>query len=221
MHRWHDVAMKLPSWVEQLSAWSTFAAAALTFALLLMALAAWRTGKATLKASREANEQARRDSIEQTRPYVFVEIAPGLSGTEAWDIRIVNAGKSAARQMTLDYDNWSDQPDDVASSLHKLFDTPRTLPPGCSVRAFWRLEGTFDDGSTEAGGGRSGTITVSYTSDDPSRPRYDDAFDVMIDSAGLWPVGEAGPNPDGLSGEAKKFYLLGQALVRRVAELKR
>jgi hypothetical protein len=43
----------------------------------------------------------------------------------------------------------------------------------------------------------------------------------MIDKAGLWPVGESGPLPDGLQGDARKFYLLGQALVRRVSELGR
>lgn len=102
-----------------------------------------------------------------------------------------------------------------------MFETPRTLPPRCSVRTYWRLEGNFGDGTTEAGLGRSGEITVRYTSDDPSAPEYSDTFEVQIEKSGIWPVGEAGPNPDGLRDEQRKFYLLGQALVRRVSELAR
>jgi hypothetical protein len=200
-----------------------------------VAVVAWRTAKAALTASKEAsdaaklsavaaqaaNEQARLDSIEQTRPYVFAEILPGLAGTTTWDLRITNTGRSAARSLTLDYDEWPSTPDDVAQAVQELFRAERTLPPGCRVRSMWRLEGNFTDGTTEAGLGRSGTITVSYTSDDPSQPGYSDSFDVMIDRAGLWPVGEQGPTADGLKGDARKFYLLGQALVRRVAELDR
>lgn len=69
--------------------------------------------------------------------------------------------------------------------------------------------------------GKSGKITVRYTSDDPSHPNYADVFDVMIEQSGLWPVPEEGPTADGLTGEAKKFYRLGQVLTRRVGELSR
>jgi hypothetical protein len=224
-----------PTWAERLSAWSTFATAVLTLLVVVIALVGWRTAKATLKASREAsraatvsanaareaNEQARRDSIEQTRPYVFVEVLPGLAGTTTWDLRVTNSGQSAARKLVLDYDQWPAPLDDVATAIWAMFETPRTLPPRCSIRMVWRLEGNFTDGSKEAGLGREGTITVGYTSDDPKAPTYSDRFDVMIDKSGLWPVGESGPTPDGLNGDARKFYVLGQALVRRVTELGR
>ncbi len=231
----HDLAMSEPTWADQLSAWSTFATATLTLVLVLVAVVAWRAAKQTLIASREAstaakasaeaarkaNEQAKLDSIEQTRPYVYAEVIPGLAGTSTYDIRIVNVGKSAARQMKLEYDRWPQKPDDVASSLQQLFETPRTLPPGCSIRAYWRLDGPFTDGTNEAGLGKDGKVSVSYTSDDPSQTKYTDTFDVMVEKSGLWPVGEEGPAADGLKGDSRKFYLLGQALVRRVAELNR
>jgi len=85
----------------------------------------------------------------------------------------------------------------------------------------WRLTGNFTDGTTEAGLPGRGRIAVSYTSEDPSKPHYRDEFDVMTSQSGLWPVGEDGPTPDGLHGDARKFYVLGQALVRRVSELGR
>lgn len=219
----------VPTWTDEVAAWSTLATAVLTAALLVMAFLAWRAAHATLDASRRAsaaaesaNEQARLDSIEQTRPYVFAEISPSLSGVGNFDIRVSNVGKSAARQLVLDYNSWPVDPDDVAASVKELFSTPRTLPPGCSIRAMWRLEGKFSDGTTEAGLGKSGSISVSYTSDDPSEPNYRDEFDVMIENSGLWPVGESGPEPGAeMKGDARKFYRLGRALVRRVAEASR
>lgn len=227
--------MDSPSLTDHLVAWGTVFTALFTLALAAMALFAWHTARDTLNASkrasqaavasadaaRAANEQARLDSIARTRPYVFAEVGPGLASTGAWDLRIVNSGQSSARELTLDYDGWPENLDDVAESIHELFETPRTLPPGCSVRVMWRLEGNFDDGTNEAGLGRTGKITVAYTSDDPSNPRYKDSFDVMIDGAGLWPVPEEGPRADGLTGDAKKFYRLGQILIRRLGELSR
>lgn len=209
--------------------------------LVLVVFAGWAayTGVQTMKASqdaskaamfaaeeaRAANEQARLDSIEQTRPYVYVEILPSLVGLEGWDVRIANAGRSAARDLTLDHDSWPQQLDDVATSVQTLLRTARCLPPGSSIRALWRLQagqgGRFDDGTTAAGMPRTGTITARYTSDDPGAPTYSDTFDVMIDNAGLWPVPESGPSPQHVRGQAREFYRLGQALVRRIGELSR
>jgi len=228
--------MAEPNWTDQLSAWSNLAMAVFSAVVAVFAYFAWRTAKAALIASREAseaakasaeaaraaNDQARLDSREQTRPYVWVEVVPGLAGVSTYDLRIANTGKSAARRLTLRYDEWPEPVDDVAGRLRELFDTPRTLPPGSSIRSMWRLEGASTDGTTEAGMGTSGTIEVSYMSDDPSQlAPYSDQYEVMIDKAGLWPVGDQGPDAGGLKGDARKFYLLGQALVSRVAELKR
>ena len=204
-------------------------------AVAVFAYVAWQTAKATLEASRmsseagrasaeaarAANEQARVDSVAQTRPYVWLEVVPGLAGTGTYDLRIKNTGRSAARYVRLEFDNWPDPADDVATAVRELFETPRTLPPGCSIRTMWRLEGDFTDGTSEVGLPKRGSIGVSYRGDDPTEPDYLDSFDVMIDRAGLWPVGESGPTPDGLSGDARKFYVLGQALVQRVSELGR
>lgn len=227
--------MSEPNWAEQVAAWSSLAMAVFSAAVAVFAYVAWRTAKATLEASRlssdaarasaeaarAANEQTRLDSKARTRPYVWVEVVPGLAGTETYDLRIRNTGESAARLVRLEFDSWPDPADDVASAVRALFETPRTLPPGCSIRTMWRLEGDFADGTTEAGLPKSGSIGVSYRGDDPTEPEYLDTFDVMIDRAGLWPVGDSGPTPDGLSGDARKFYLLGQALVQRVSELGR
>ena len=145
--------------MEPLTAWSSLATAVGTVALAILAVCAWHVARGALEASRRAsaaaeaaNEQARRDSIEQTRPYVFAEVIPGLAGTGSYDVRLSNKGRSSARNLTLEFDQWPDEPDDVAETVQTLFSTPRTLPPGSSVRAIWRLEGNlsrtgFDGGS--------------------------------------------------------------------------
>lgn len=217
------------TFAEQLSAWSTAATAVLTLVLVVAAFMAWRTAKDTLDASRRANEaaeaaneQARLDSIERTRPYVFVEIVPGLAGVRTFDIRILNSGQSAARNLTLEFDSWPDAPDDVAESVRTLFEKPRSLPPGTSLRAMWRLTGNFTNGTTEAGLGTSGTITAHYTGTDSSGERYTEQFDVPIADSGNWPVPEQGPNPPAeMNGDVLRFYKLVQVLVRRVGELRR
>ncbi len=227
--------MNEPTWADALSAWSTFATAVLTLLLVVLALAAWSAARKTLDASKDAskaaeasadaaraaNEQAKLDSIEQTRPYVYVEVITGLASKQSWDVRIRNAGRSAARDLRLDFDGWPTEPDDVSSAVVELFKTERTLPPDCQIRALWRAEGQFTDGTTEVGLQTEGKISVAYTSDDPSTPAYTDKFDVMIKQSGYTPLPEDGPPPDGLKGDLRKFYLLGQALVRRVGELGR
>lgn len=127
--------------------WAALVTAAATVALVV-AVVAWWTARATLAASRRAseaaeaaNEQARLDSIAQTRPYVYVEVVPGLAGMDTYDVRVFNSGRSAARGLTLDYDSWPAQPDSIVQALEKMFHTPRILPPGCSLRAVWRLGG--------------------------------------------------------------------------------
>jgi hypothetical protein len=224
-----------PSVTDWLVAISTMAYTLLTLGLLCAALVAWRTAKAALRASedasraaqeaaraaKEANEQASQDSIRRTRPYVFVELLPGLQGIGCYDLRIANAGKSAAKHLTLHIETWPSPADDVVSSIERLFRHERTLPPGCSIRTVWRIEGTFTDGTSVAGMLPHATVTVKYTSDDPSNPNYSDTFEISASDSGLWPVPEDGADPTTLNGDARKFYLLGQALVRRIGELAR
>lgn len=226
----HDDRVNNPDFFnESLTAWSAAATAILTTALVLIAIGTARTAIKTLNASHEANEQAKLDSIAQTRPYVYAEILPGLAGRKTYDIKITNSGQSSARDLTLDFTDWPEPPDHFADSVHTLFTTSRTLPPSCDIRAFWRLVEVRDPENpgvgekTEGMPGR-GTISVSYTSDDPSQPRYTDSFEVQIDSSGAWPVPEGGPNLSNyksLKENERAFYKLGQAMIRRLGELNR
>lgn len=179
-----------PSWTDVVTAIAAAVTAALTVTLALAAVWAAMAAKHTLDAARAANEQAERDSIARTRPYVFAEIVGSLAGSPNWDLRITNVGNSTARNLTLDYDSWPAQPDDICVKVKELFETPRDLPPRGSIRVYWRLQakkGSFSDGTTEAGLPRTGIVSARYTSDDPSNPSYEDSFTIMIDKSGYMP----------------------------------
>ena len=220
--------MTQPHWTQILSAWSTFGTAIITVMLLVAAVWAGCTAVKTMEASQqasiaamEANVQAKRDSIEQTRPYVFAELIPGLAGESTYDIRISNVGKSSARNLSLTFSNWPEKSDELIEEIRILFETSRTLPPSCSIRSMWRLEGNFSDGRKVVGAPTQGTIGVTYTSDDPSGPEYADEFQFDLKGMGMWPVSSGGPDPNGLEGQYKKFYKLGQTIARNIRDLSR
>lgn len=177
--------------------------------------------KAASDAAAEANEQMKLDSTAQTRPYVYAEIVPSLGGTDAYDLRVTNVGRTAARNLYIQFNNWPKKIDDVAEHVKILFETERTLPPGCSIRTYWRLEGNFLDGTTEAGMPKEGKIELFYGSDDPAAPQYKEQYEILMSRSGLLPVAEDGPEPNNLHGKERKFYLLGQAIVRSIGNLSR
>lgn len=220
--------MNTVSWAESVAAWSSFATAVFTLGLLVAAVwagftavSAMRASKAASDAAAEANEQMKLDSIAQTRPYVYAEIVPSLAGSGHFDLRISNVGKTAARNLHIQFDNWPEKIDGVAEHVKILFETERTLPPGCSIRTYWRLEGNFSDGTTEAGMPKEGKIELFYGSDDPAAPQYQEQYEILMFRSGLFPVAEDGPEPDNLHGTDRTFYLLGQAIARSIGNLSR
>lgn len=225
---------------ESLSAGAAVATAILTFFLVLAAIWAGFIANKTMKASQEAskaaqeaNDQARRDSIAQTRPYVYAEVVPGLSGTTTYDLKITNTGLSAARNLTLGFepqDAQGNASDDIVQALDRFFQAPRMLPPGSSIRTWWRIisvhnEGKPDERRAVWGMPEAGVLTVRYTSKDPY-VEHEDQFEVMLDErAPLWPVPEGGLNtPKRGSGAytwLSHFYELGKTMVRRIGEINR
>lgn len=209
-----------PDWLTALSA---VASASLTLLLLIMAFSAWRASVQSVHASREANEQARRDSIEQTRPNVYVEVIPSLAGGTATDIRITNAGNSSARELRLEFVGRTLPVDDlISAAILDLFNTGRTLPPHCRMRAIWNITPLMDLPDSEGlGMPHDGAIRVSYTSDDPSRPQYVDTFEIATSRTGITPEFEDTSASQNFSPELTYFSHLASALVRRVEDLGR
>lgn len=136
----------VPGWVVAVTAIITALA---TVALLVVAVLAWKKASETLEAMRDANrsseaasraaeasskaqeqanEQARADSIRQTRPYVYVELLPGLAGTNSADLRITNSGRSKASELLVSLDAWPSDGDDVVEAVRSMCERPPHSP---------------------------------------------------------------------------------------------
>lgn len=190
---------------------------------------AWRTAKQALRASqeaseaaREANIQAKNDSIAQTRPYVYAEVVPGIMCERSLDLRIVNVGRTSARELTLEFVNRSEDAsdsnvlDEIEASVRRLFETARTLPPSCSIRTVWCELGEEASESSSCkpkpkGMPLDGSIRLKYRSDDGTE--YSDQFDVLFWQSGLSPVPEKGSD----SGSCHDFYVVAQAISRAIS----
>ena len=158
--------------------------------------------------------QTKRDSRDRTRPYVYADVVPSLAGMTSWDLIITNTGQSVARDLTLEIDHWPDPMNRFAQSIHTMAGTPRDVPPGARLRAYWRLG---KEGMPE-----EALITMKYSSDDPKAPPYTDTARVRIKNSGLVPVGRQGPNPPAdMDSDRKAFYRMLQVLSEGIRELSR
>lgn len=230
----------MPEWGQALSDWSPVVTALTGVGTLLIALlaaiVAWTTFRETKKSNDEArsaeiraSEQAREDSIRQTRPYVFAELVPSVAGMATYDMVIRNLGRSMARDVVVTFDPAPSDLDDVASKVLADLQHPRDLPPSAGIRTYWRLEAPEGGSLTDAQGDTTtdatglplaGTIYVSYTSDDDSQPPYKETYTFNGGKAGLWPVPQSGIEVKGLSGRDKAFRSTLIALARHLGMLR-
>lgn len=216
----------MAEWLQNLTAWATIVSAAATAGLFIVAvLTAWvaigtlretvRANNNAKDASIQASEQAAQDSIRRTRPYVFAEIKPSITGKANYDLIIQNVGHSTARDLVVSFDPTPDDPDDIASKVLTDLKQKRDLPPTARIRTIWQLGLAENQHFVDAEGNRStepagldnaGTITLSYTSDDESHPHYQEQYTFDVDVAGLWPVPEDGIDPKNLDDTAKAIH---------------
>lgn len=143
-----------------------------TALLAVFAFTAFRASVAQLKLLTA-------DSQRQTRPYVNIDLAPGLHGVGFWDITIENLGRSIARDVRVDAGRLEarDEHDHISEKLSEFLARPLTLPPGARRRVMWRMEPA--EGRTPAGADGDVTVTVTYR-DDFDQP-YKDVFNVAVD----------------------------------------
>ena len=214
--------------IDNLADYSSLASAIASWFLVGLAFWAGKTATQTLRASkeaseaaREANVQAKNDSIAQTRPYVYVELVPGMMAERSLDLRIVNVGRSSARQLKLEFVNRSESVNqseisEIEVSVRDLFQTARTLPPSCSIRTLWcDLDEKESAGASPQrkpkGMPLEGTIHLQYYSDDGTE--YSDEFELLFGKSGLSPVPEKGSE----LGTCHDFYVVAQAISRAIS----
>lgn len=225
--------------MDDLAAWSTFATAVFTLGLLVTAVITAVSAFKTLRAAREANEQAKNDSILQTRPYLYAEVLPSIAGVGSYDLVVRNRGQSAARDVRMAFEPPLDAPDDIATAILHAFRTPRDLPPGSSFRTYWHIaapedeilgdpKGTEPIKTGESGMPKHGVIHLDYRGDDPSQAPYTERSPFDVEMAGLWPVPEDGPDAvqpkdtreTKMTPQERRFYKALQALNRHLGHLR-
>jgi hypothetical protein len=180
-------------------------------------------GVAAVAAQRSADTA---DLVEarQSRPYVFVQLKPGLAGLGTWDLVVSNSGQSNARDLVIETDDWPAHEDDVTSPLRRFFQARQTLPPGQSIRTYWRMTvtggSTWGDGSSDpVGMPKRVGLRLTYTSDDPALPTYSDTFLIDEDTIGLTPAPADGPEPKpSLSNNQKDLHKMLAAIARAIGE---
>lgn len=149
-------------------------------ALVAAALSIVQTGRQMRVTARNEVE----NSDAQTRPYVGVDITPGIASMPSFDIVIRNHGKTAARGIRislLDGEFAARGGDDmVGPAQARVFAVPFDLAPGAHRRLLWQvLASKGGSRPTNLGAPDSGTIGMSYEwepNDGRERRSYTDSI---------------------------------------------
>lgn len=174
---------------ERLTALAAIGTALATAALAWFAFTAFRASVKQLKLLSA-------DSARQSRPYVNVDLVPGLHGVGFWDVTIENVGRSIARDVYVDAGplKGRDAEDHISDPLADFFARPMTLPPGARRRVMWRMEA--DDGRSVAGADSDVSVTVRYSDD--QGVTFSDQFDVAVEGyAAVSPAPTSGAKVSG------------------------
>jgi len=195
-----------------LSAYATLATAILSFGLLVGAVLAWRVARDTLDQSKRAHEQMEKDSVEQTRPYVYARIVPSIGGFNAWDLVVRNSGRSSASNLTITVSEWPES-DTLTEALRTMFEHPQILPPDTSIRTYWFLGPRDQAGSSGAAGFDIPVdLTVNYFGSGPNPHQYVETFHLNPSVLGLTPQPAAGVKLKEPTEELHKMREIVQAL---------
>lgn len=166
----------------------------------------------------------RRQMKEDARPYIVVDVVPGLHGAGSWDFVLQSTGRSTAHCVTVTTDpalgsEELHSEDHITDPLVKYLGQARSLPPGARHRVMWRYE---HEGEESAGA--PAKISVRTTYRDDHRKRYTGTFEFDIDAlAKVAPVPNDGPRKSG-SENGKELQNIDRAirnLARHVGELRR
>lgn len=113
---------------EVVTAWASIGAAAIAGVAALVGLGQLR--------------MIRRDSRERTRPYVQVDVVPGLQGPGFWDLIVENKGASGAYDVTVEVGALppADAADHIVEPLEAFLSSPRVLVPGARRRVMWAMQ---------------------------------------------------------------------------------
>lgn len=227
---WMDVqdvpADLVPSWIEAIATLVgvVVALAAIVFTVVQLRL--------TARQMRETAVQEAQNSEARTRPYIGIDIVPGIAGSGSMDIIIENHGKTTARniRVSLVGEVFREQSDGdmIGAALGRLFASGFDLAPGARRRVFWQIPANENAaprghmGTPVAGG-----IAFSYEwapSDDRPVRHYKDTIQYdLTEYPKLIPLPSTGSTAEGTSADAQSKNLLHvlRAIAANVAEIRR
>lgn len=139
-------------------AWATVAGVVVAFFAALFALSQLR--------------MIRKDSRDRTRPYVQLDVVPGLHGWGSSDLIIENRGASVALEVVIDAGKFTphDADDHIAPNIGNYLPAPKTLVPGARRRVMWGL--SHPDQDIKAGVLEPRTATVTYVDERKARRKW-------------------------------------------------
>lgn len=219
-----DSSELVPSWIEAVS---TSLAVLVALAALWFAYSQIRQTAAQMRstAAREAQ-----DSEDRTRPYVGLDIVPGLGGSPSFDIVIENFGQATARDIRVSLASGSFEAqspaDEIGPALGRLFARGFDLAPRARRRVFWRLP---DDGDAtprgDMGAPISGELIARY-SWTPGGERdlrvYEERLGYdLTEYPKLTPMAARGAESQGANADAKNLVHAIRTVASHVGELRR
>lgn len=216
----------VPTWIEAIATLVgvVVAITAIVFTVVQLRL--------TARQMRDTAIQEAKNSEARTRPYVGIEIVPGIAGSGSMDIIIENHGKTTARNIKVslvdDTFRAQSEGDEIGEALGRLFATGFDLAPGAHRRVFWQFPA--DENSSPQG--HMGTpvaagIRFSYEwfpGDERPLRRYEDSIQYdLTEYPKLIPLPGTGSTAHGTSPEAQNKNLLNalRAIASNVAEIRR
>lgn len=172
----------------------------------------------------------RRDSRDQTRPYLQAQVVPSVGGSSAADLIIRNTGRTPARRVIIEADPWPAHHDDVTDELRRFFGRPHTIAPGATLRAYWamnlgdvknqetgELEPNLDPKKDPAGFTTPTLLTLRYDGRmgrSGCKRKYVDEYDIHMFAKVYVPAGGAGFGP-----EKDGDWDIPKTLIRKIGDL--
>lgn len=214
MPNWTDVAQAVCAIVSTIGGLGAFGSGA------------WQIHLASVQM-RQSSEQAKRESEDRNRPYISMDVVPGLGGLGCWDLKISNTGGSPARDVLISLLNdhfLSDKEGAyLKDKLEAFCSTKFDLMPGASRRIFWSIYSESEEKVVD-GAPLTGVISAKYSWKDDSKVirDYEDKLPYDCETAPI-PAPSTGPKREGKSEEAplKNIEYAIRGISRQVGEIAR
>lgn len=130
-----------------------------------LGVSAWQIYLAS-KQMRETSKQSKQESEDRNRPYISMDVVPGLGGVGCWDLKISNTGGSPARDISISllHDHFLSDEDGsyLKEKLEAFCSTQFDLMPGASRRIYWSIY-SADESRVLEGAPLKGVISARYS----------------------------------------------------------